>query len=216
MRWRINFGAGMPYVNYHSSSLVFELPRNEWTRVSDSAVAIQSMLGCQKDRWSRILGCRKSMALRVLDLEQYPTLQRIAAQCSWRHIVDGFHTVGQFWNTIFWDDNIDILVNYNGTIILANYNIYIWIPIMSFYLVFPFDGYPCDSMCTSSYLWWVSSSILSATTLPELCPDFPPSPKKSTPPIFKWGTICLISVRKHGFWGVFDIICLDRRNRSIW
>lgn len=126
MRWRINFGAGMPYVNYHSSSLVFELPRNEWTRVSDSAVAIQSMLGCQKDRWSRILGCRKSMALRVLDLEQYPTLQRIAAQCSWRHIVDGFHTVGQFWNTIFWDDNIDILVNYNGTIILANYNIYIY------------------------------------------------------------------------------------------
>ena len=127
MRWRINFGAGMPYVNYHSSSLVFELPRNEWTRVSDSAVAIQSMLGCQKDRWSRILGCRKSMALRVLDLEQYPTLQRIAAQCSWRHIVDGFHTVGQFWNTIFWDDNIDILVNYYGTIILANYNIYIYI-----------------------------------------------------------------------------------------
>ena len=161
MRWRINFGAGMPYVNYHSSSLVFELPRSKWTRVSDSAVAIQSMLGCQKDRWSRILGCRKSMALRVLDLEQYPTLQRMAAQCSWRHIVDGFHTVGQFWNTIFWDDNIDILVNYDGTIILANCNIYIyiWIPIMSFYLVFPFDGDPCDSMCTSSYLWLMSFQL---------------------------------------------------------
>ena len=205
MRWRINFGAGMPYVNYHSSSLVFELPRSKWTRVSDSAVAIQSMLGCQKDRWSRILGCRKSMALRVLDLEQYPTLQRMAAQCSWRHIVDGFHTVGQFWNTIFWDDNIDILVNYDGTIILANCNIYIY-EFQSCRFIWCFHlmvihVIPCAHL--HIFDWWVSSSILSATTLPELCPDFPPSPKKSTPPIFKWGTICLISVRKHGFWGVW-------------